>query len=225
MFAAADLAFALEEIAAGFEKLHDVEVTLVLGSTGHLAQQVAHGAPADVLFAASESFVDDLIRRGAIIPETRALYAQGRIVLAARKGRGPRLTDLRDLAAPGIRRVAIANPRHAPYGRAAEEALRAAGLWEAIASKLVFGENVRHALQFLETGGVEAAIIALSLAGVPGIEHVLIDAALHTPLNQAVGVVTRSRHPGRALAFIEHVNGPQGRPIMKKYGFLLPGEF
>ncbi len=121
--------------------------------------------------------------------------------------------------------MAIANPRHAPYGRAAEEALRAAGLWEAIASKLVFGENVRHALQFLETGGVEAAIIALSLAGVPGVAPVLIERALHRPLHQAVGVVTRSRHPGRALAFIEHVNGPQGRPIMKKYGFLLPGEF
>ena len=225
VFAAADLAFALREIAANFEKVHAVKVTLVLGSTGHLAQQVAHGAPADVFFAANESFVDDLIRRGAIIPETRALYAQGRIVLATRKDRGPRLTDLRDLTAPGVRRIAIADPRHAPYGKAAEEALRAVGVWGAIEAKLVFGENIRHTLQFLETGGVEAAIIALSLANVPGIEYVLIDAALHRPLNQAVGVVKRSLHPERGVAFIQYVNGPEGRPIMKKYGFLLPGEF
>jgi molybdate transport system substrate-binding protein len=146
-------------------------------------------------------------------------------VLATRKDRDPRLTDLRQLTAASVRRIAIANPQHAPYGKAAEEALRAAGVWEAIEPKVVFGENIRHTLQFLETGGVEAAIIALSLATVPGIDHVLIDAALHSPLNQAVGVVKRSRFPERALAFVQYVNGPEGRPIMKKYGFLLPGEF
>jgi molybdate transport system substrate-binding protein len=225
VFAAADLAFALKEMATRFEQAHDARVTVVLGSTGHLAQQVAHGAPADVLFAADESFVDGLIRRGAIVPGTRALYAQGRIVLATRKDRGPRLADLRQLAAPGIRRIAIANPRHAPYGKAAEEALRAAGVWEAIEGRLVFGENIRHTLQFLETGGVDAAIVALSVARVPGIESALIDAALHAPLNQAAGVVARSRHPDLALAFIRYVTGPDGRPIMKRYGFLVPGEF
>jgi molybdate transport system substrate-binding protein len=224
IFAAADLAFALKEIAARFEQTHDTKVTLVLGSTGHLAQQVAHGAPADVLFAANERFVDDLVRRGAIIPGTRALYAQGRIALATRKDRGPRLTELTQLADPRVRRIAIANPQHAPYGKAAEEALRAAGVWGAVVSTLVFGENIRHALQFLETGAVDAAIIALSLASVPGIEHALIDAALHEPLNQVVGVVTRSCCPERALAFIQYVNGPHGRPIMKRYGFRLPGE-
>lgn len=225
VFAAADLAFALREIAAKYEHTHDTNVTLVLGSTGHLSQQVAHGAPADVLFAANESFVDDLTRRGAIIPETRALYAQGRIVLARRKDRGLRLTELAQLTAPRVRRIAIANPQHAPYGKAAEEALRSVGVWGAVEAKLVFGENIRHALQFLETGGVDAAIIALSLASVAGIEHVLIDAALHKPLNQVAGVVKRSAHPERSLAFIRYVNGPHGRPIMKKYGFLLPGEF
>jgi molybdate transport system substrate-binding protein len=225
VFAAADLAFALREIAAAFERTHDTEVTLVFGSTGHLAQQIAHGAPADVFFAANEDFVDGLVRRGAIVAATRTLYAQGRIVLATRKDRGPRLTGLRELTAPGVRRLAIANPRHAPYGKAAEEALRAVGVWETIESKLVFGDNVRHTLQFLETGAVEAAIIALSVASVPEIEGMLIDAALHRPLNQAVGVVTRSRRPELALAFIQYVNGPHGRPIMRKYGFLLPGEF
>jgi molybdate transport system substrate-binding protein len=225
VFGAADLAFALKDIVAKFEQTHDAKVNLVMGSTGNLAQQIAHGAPADIFFAANESFVDDLIRRGAIIPETRALYAQGRIVLATRKDRGPRLTGLKDLTDPRIRRMAIANPQHAPYGKAAEEALRTVGLWGTLQPKLVFGENIRHTLQFLETGGVDAAIIALSVANVPEIDFVLIDAALHKPLNQAVGVVKRSPYPERSLAFIQYVNGPEGRSIMKKYGFLLPGEF
>lgn len=225
VFAAADLAFALREIAARFERTHDTKVTLVLGSTGLLAQQIAHGAPADVFFAANESFVDDLVRRGAIISATRALYAQGRIVLATRTDRGLRITDLAQLADPRVRRLAIANPQHAPYGKAAEEALRAAGVWTAVRSRLVFGENIRHTLQFLETGAVDAAIVALSLAAVPGIDATLIDAALHAPLNQVAGVVTWSAHPERARAFLQYVNGPEGRPIMKRYGFLLPGEF
>jgi molybdenum ABC transporter molybdate-binding protein len=168
VFAAADLVFVLGEIAATFERIYDTKVILVFGSTGHLAPQIAHGAPADVFFAANERFVDDLVRRGAIVAATRTLYAQGRIVLATRKDRGPQLTDLRQLTAPGVRRIAIANPRHAPYGLAAEEALRAAGIWEVVESKLVFGENIRHTLQFLETGGVEAAIVALSVATAPG---------------------------------------------------------
>ena len=155
VFAAADLAFALKDIVANFEQAHDAKVTLVMGSTGQLAQQIAHGAPADVFFAANESFIDDLIRRGAIISETRALYAQGRIALATRKDRGPRLTDLNDLTDPRIRRIAIANPQHAPYGKAAEEALRTVGLWDTLQPRLVYGENIRHTLQFLETGGVD----------------------------------------------------------------------
>lgn len=223
VFGAADLAFAFRDIAPRFEAAHRVKVTLVMGSTGNLAQQVAAGAPADVFFAANEAFVDDLIERGALLRETRALYAQGRIGIAARPGRG--VKELRALADPAIRRIAIANPGHAPYGKAAEEALRRAGLWDAVKPRLVFGDNIRHTLQFLETGAVDVAIIALSIADVPGIEFMLIDAALHAPLNQAAAVTTRSPHPDLAQGFIRFVVGPEGRPIMKRYGFLLPGEF
>jgi molybdate transport system substrate-binding protein len=225
VFAASDLAFVLKELAAKFETETGLKVTLVLGSTGNLAQQIAGGAPADAFFAAGEDFLDELIERGAILRETRALYAQGRIVLAARKDRRLALRSLSALTGSGIRRIAIANPKHAPYGKAAEEALRSVGILDAVQPKLVFGENVRHALQFLETGAVDAAIIALSIANVPDVEYVPIDASLHKPLNQAAGVVRRSAQPDRAAAFIQFVNGPEGRPLMKRYGFLLPGEF
>ncbi len=180
VFAAADLTFAFKEIAPRFEEATGARVTLVFGSTGNFAQQIRQGGPADVFFAADQSFVDALAAEGVLLRETRTLYAQGRIVLATARAFGPKLTDLRSLLDSRVRHVAIANPVHAPYGRAAEQALRKAGIWEALRPKLVFGENIRHTLQFVQKLG---------------------------------------------LAFIQFVNGPEGRPIMKRYGFMLPGEF
>ena len=127
VLAASDLAFAFRDIVPRFEQATGVKVTLVLGSTGNFAKQVASGITADAFFAADERFIDELIAGGHILRESRALYAQGRIVLATRKRLSRKLDDLRALADPKVRRVAIANPTHAPYGRAAEEALRAQG--------------------------------------------------------------------------------------------------
>lgn len=225
VFAASDLVFAFQEIVPRFEKALGVKVTLVLGSSGNFARQIEHGAPADVFFSADEQFVDRLVERGLAIRESRALYAQGRIVLATPRVADLRLRDVRQLLDPRVRRVAIANPLHAPYGRAAEEALRRVGVWEAVKAKLVYAENIRQALQYIQTGSVDAGIVALSIARVPEIDWAPIDPSLHGPLNQAAGVVRASARPELALAFIQFVNGPEGRPIMKRYGFLLPGEF
>jgi molybdate transport system substrate-binding protein len=225
VFAAADLAFAFKELIPRFETSTGAKVTLVIGSTGNFAMQIERGAPADVFFAANQSFIDDLIEKGVVIRETRTLYAQGRLVLATAKAFAAPLAHLRELAEARVRRLAIANPQHAPYGKAAAEALRTVGLWEALRPKLIFGENIRHTLQFIQAGAVDAGIIALSVANVREINWVPIDAALHSPLDQAAGVVQRSARPDLALAFIKFVNGPEGRSIMKRYGFLLPGEF
>lgn len=224
VFAAADLAFAFKEIVPLFEHATGAKVTLSIGSTGMFAQQIDAGAPADVFFAANESFINDLATKGKVIPQTRTMYAQGRIVLATVRDQ-QKLTELRQLTEPRIRRVAIANPEHAPYGKAAEEAMRTAGVWDAVKPKLVYGENIRQTLQYVQSGSVEAGIVALSVADVPEIRWTLIDTSLHKPINQAAAVVQRSQVPELALAFIQFVNGPEGRPIMKRYGFLLPGEF
>src|SRR6059036_4109772 len=151
VFAAADLTFAFKELAPRFEKATGARVTLVFGSTGTFAQQIRQGGPADVFFAADQSFVEALAAGGVLLRETRTLYAQGRIVLATARAFGPKLTDLRSLLDPRVRHVAIANPVHAPYGRAAEQALRRAGLWEALRPKLVYAENIRQALQYVQT--------------------------------------------------------------------------
>jgi molybdate transport system substrate-binding protein len=225
VFAAADLAFAFKEIVPLFERATGATVTLVVGSTGNFAHQIDAGAPADVFFSANAEYVEALAKNDRVIPSTQTLYAQGRIVLAAPRQATIRPTALEQLTDPKIRKIAIANPQHAPYGKAAEQALRTAGVWETVKPKLVYGENIRHTLQFIQTGAVDAGIVALSIANVPDITTIPIDPKLHSPLNQVAAVVRRSQAPELGLAFIQFVNGPEGRPIMKRFGFLLPGEF
>ena len=223
--AAADLQFAFTDIGQLFEQQTGRHVTFSFGSTGNLTTQIENGAPFDLFAAANVAYIDRLRDRGLIIPQTQQLYAQGRIVLAVNRKAGVTATDLGDLLDPSIPRVAIANPDHAPYGLAAKQAFQHAGLWDRLQPKLVYGENVRQTLQFVQTGNAPAGIVALSIADVPEISWTLIDAGLYEPLNQALAVIRGSPNEQTARAFIDFVNGPQGRPIMKKYGFLLPGEF
>lgn len=225
VFAASDLVAAFRELIAAFERAGSSKVTLVTGSTGTLAQQIQHGAPADVFFAANESFVDDLAKQDLILPETRAIYARGRIVIAALKSGPSQPRTLADLANPEVRRVAMANPAHAPYGLAAQQALEAAGLWARLKPRLVYGENVQQALQFVQSGAAEAGIVARSIVEVPELSWVLVDASRHAPLDQAAAVLKRTPQRALAMAFLQFVTGAQGRPVMKRFGFLLPGEF
>lgn len=222
--AAADLQLAFTEIAAQFEKETGTRVIFNFGSTGQLAQQIAQGAPVDLFAAANRSFVDDLAARGIVRPDTVQLYARGRITLWTRTDNAIPLQSLADLARPEIKRIAIANPEHAPYGVAAREALQNAGVWDTVQPKLVFGENVNQTKQLAETGNVDAAIIALSLSVSSSGRWVLIPQELHTPLDQALGIVTSTKNEPAARAFIDFVNSPAGRALMIKYGFILPGE-
>jgi len=222
--AAADLQFAFNEIGRRFEQETGHKVVFSFGSTGQLAQQIDNGAPFDLFAAANMSFVEELARKNRLVPETAALYARGRVVLAVNRESGVRAAALTDLLSDTTSYIAIANPSHAPYGAAAKEALVAAGVWEQIEEKIVFGENVRQALQFVQTGDAQVGIVALSVADVPEITWTLVDDALHKPLDQALAVVASSRHQAEARAFAQFVNGAIGRPIMQKYGFTLPGE-
>jgi molybdate transport system substrate-binding protein len=222
--AAADLQFAFTDIAALFEQETGNKVTLVFGSTGQLAQQIESGAPYDLFAAANIAFVEQLAEKNLVIPDTIALYARGRIVLAVNKEAGLVAETLTDLLNPEIQHIAIANPEHAPYGVAAQEALQAAGVWDAIQDRLVLGENIRQTLQYLQTGDAEVGIVALSVADVPEITWTLLDETLHNPLHQALGIVASTQHEALAREFAAFINGELGRPIMRKYGFILPGE-
>lgn len=228
--AAADLTYAFSEIGKLFEAGTGNKVVFNFGSTGQLAQQIEQGAPVDLFAAANISFVEDLDQQNLILPDTKQLYARGRIILWTRADSPLQITRVEELARPEIVRIAIANPDHAPYGVAARQAMQAAGVWEAVQPKLVFGENVRQTLQYAETGNVDVAIVALSLSapaaaaeGVPG-RWTLIPQELHPPIDQALAVVKGTPHEAVARAFAAFVNGSQGRPIMRQYGFVLPGE-
>ena len=223
--AAADLTPAFQELGKLFEQQNGTKIVFNFGSTGQLAQQIERGAPVDLFAAANVSYMEDLERQGLIIPDTQALYAQGRITILARKDAtiAP-LETITDLARPDVKRVAIANPEHAPYGLAAKEALTRASVWDAVSPKLVYGENISQTLQFAESGNVDAAIVALSLSTQSAGNWKLVPAEIHNPLNQVLGVIKGARNEPGARKFAAFINGPEGRVVMRKYGFVLPGE-
>ena len=224
--AAADLALAFEEVGAAFEKQSGKHVTFSFGSTGLLAKQIAEGAPYDVFAAANVSFVDDVVRSGACLEETKALYAKGRIVMWS-KDPWALPKDIGDLADGKYTKVAIANPEHAPYGRAARQAMTKAGVWPAVQPRAVFGENVQQTLMFARSGNADVAIVALSLAVTSPGNYVPIDPSLHEPLDQALVVCSggaKGAKTNEARAFVAFVGSEPGRAIMRRFGFLLPGE-
>ena len=222
--AAADLQFAFTEIGTLFEQETGHRVTFVFGSTGQLAQQIENGAPFDLLAAANVSYIDSLAEKDLVLPDSVVLYARGRIVLAVNRASRVNAVSLQDLLSDQFTLVAIANPEHAPYGLAAKEALQSAGVWEEVQTKIVFGENIRQTLQFIQTGDAEVGIVALSVADVPEISWTLIDESLYNPLDQALAVVTGSPHQELARQFAAFINSPLGQSTMQKYGFVLPGE-
>ncbi len=222
--AASDLTPAFEEIGPIFKQATGITVVYSFGSTGNLARQIENGAPMDVFAAANVEYVNGLEQKGLIIPDTKALYARGRITIWLRSESSLQIDKPEDLKRADVKRISIANPEHAPYGMAAREALQSIGIWDGVKDKLVLGENVRMALQFAETGNVDVAVIALSLSVQSKGRWVLVPEELHKPLNQALAVVKSTKHEQQARAFAAFINGPQGRPIMRKYGFVLPGE-
>jgi molybdate transport system substrate-binding protein len=223
--AAADLAFAFRDLGPLYEKATGQQVVFSFGSTGVLERQIAEGAPFDVFAAASASFADDAVASGACLPDSRTPYATGRIVVYARSGAAVTPKALADLTDPRMAKIAIANPEHAPYGRAAREALRRAGVWDAVSSKIVYGENVQQALQFAQSGNADAAIVALSLAIVTPGTWTLIPADMHDRIDQVMVACAHGRAgPASGLRFVEFVRSDAARAVMHKYGFLLPGE-
>lgn len=220
--AASDLTHAFEEVAKAYEAKTGKKTKLTFGSTGLLSKQVIDGAPFDVFAAANVSFVDEVVAKGSCDGSTKGLYARGRIVLYTKDG--PPVRDLGELTEAHIKKVAIANPEHAPYGRAAKEALEAKGIYESMRSKLTFGENVSQTMQFAESGNVDVAIIALSLAIPSQGKYSVIDDSLHAPLDQALVVCGGGARSDLGRGFVDFVASPEGRSIMKRFGFLLPGE-
>ncbi|WP_245904551.1 molybdate ABC transporter substrate-binding protein [Billgrantia lactosivorans] len=225
--AAADLRFVMDEILEAFAADHpELPVEVVYGSSGRFRSQIENGAPFDLYFSADIAYPRALKEAGHAAGEVTP-YAEGRIVLWSEGLDASELT-LESLADARFRRIAIANPRHAPYGARAREALVASGLWESLEPRLVFGENIAHTMQLVQSGAAEVGIIALSLARGPATtareEYHLIDDALHAPLEQGFIITRRGADNPTATRFAEAMQSPEARAIMRAHGFVLPGE-
>jgi molybdate transport system substrate-binding protein len=228
--AAADLRFAMDELVAAWTGAgHTTTVEPVYGSSGTFFAQISQGAPFDVFMSADAAYPRELERAGLAPTGGTRVYAIGQIVVwvpsaspldVARRG-------LEVLTDPSVRKVAIANPEHAPYGRAAVAALRAAGVLEAVEQRLVLGENVSQAAQFVESGGADAGVIALSLALAPTMRDrgrfAIVPIDSYPRLEQGAVVLSATADPAAAGAFLDFVLGPDGRAVLDRYGFLLPG--
>jgi molybdate transport system substrate-binding protein len=223
--AASDLRFALGEIIELYRERHpDHHVEVIYGSSGKMTTQIVHGAPYDLFFSADIAFPMRLHAAGLTVTEP-AVYAIGRIVIWSNTidASALRLEDL--VSDPRIRRVAIAQPAHAPYGQRAKEAMQAVGIWEHVRDKLVYGENIAHAAQMVESGAANVGIIALSLARFPTLAqhpYQLIDDALHQPLTQGYVVTRHGRDKPPVLRFARFMETDQAHAVMERYGFVLP---
>lgn len=227
VIAAADLKFAMDEIVTSFNKSHPKDqVEVIYGSSGKFFTQVQQGAPYDMYFSADINYPRELAKKGMAASEVIP-YAFGRIVLWSNSRDAAKMT-LENLTDPKISKIAIANPKHAPYGKRAEEALKSLKLWDKVQSKLVFGENIAHTAQFVETGNAQVGIIALALALNPSLSnkggYYLIPDNLHQPLEQGYIITKRAADKPLAKLFSGYMTSKEARRIMVKYGFVLPGE-
>lgn len=224
--AASDLGPAFNALKEDFEDESGVELTFSFGSTGQLADQIENGAPFDVFASANVSFIERLIETDDIIELSATPYAFGRIGLMMENSNEGIAETIEDLASPDIERLSIANPAHAPYGMAAEEALINSDMYNDVEEKLVFGRNITDAFVQIETGNAEVGIIAYSLgiANEEDYHFVLLDEQLHEPIEQVIGVVSYSDHTEEGQQFIDYIISGEGKETMEAYGFIVPEE-
>jgi molybdate transport system substrate-binding protein len=225
--AASDLNFAFREIATEYENTTGNHVRLTLGSSGNFFAQIQNGAPFDLYFSADISYPKKLEEAGLVVSGTLYPYAIGRIVLWAGKDSQLDLSKgLEILREPAIKKIAIANPKHAPYGRAAVAAMEYFKVYDQVKDRLILGENISQAAQFIESGACDIGIIAMSLAVAPAMKskgtYWDVPAEAHPVLEQGAVILKQSKSPEAARQFLEFIKGPNGQEIMKRYGFVVP---
>jgi molybdate transport system substrate-binding protein len=223
--AAADLSAVLQEIATNFEKRTGISVKLSFAASGVLTQQIQNGAPFDLFFSANMDYPKTLIAGGQADGASLHRYAVGKLVLWVPKDS---LLDLEKkgvdvLLDPSVKKIAIANPQHAPYGRAAVAALKHYDLYDKLAGKLVLGENIAQAAEFVESGNAQVGFVALAHAVAPAMQgkgkYWVVPADSYPPLDQGVVLISRSQHRQEAAAFLEYIKSAEAAEVWKRFGF------
>lgn len=230
--AASSLQPAMDELGRLYRAGGGERPVFVFGSSGKLTRQLEYGAPYDVFMSAEEAWVAHLARKKVLAPETVTPYALGRLALVLHPALAfpPGSTvagreELRLLQRGGVRHVSLAHPAHAPYGSAARQVLRRVGMWRALRPKLVYGENVRQALTFVETGNTDAAFTAESIARLGRLAWLPVDGALHRPIRQALGIRAGTPNRKAALDYVALLFSPEGARVLQRHGLTpLPRE-
>jgi molybdate transport system substrate-binding protein len=225
--AASDLNFAFREIVTEYEKASGNHVRLALGSSGNFYAQIQNGAPFDLYFSADIAYPKKLEEAGLTVPGSLYQYAVGRIVMwTGHESRIDLTQGFEALREPTVKKIAIANPKHAPYGRAAVAAMEYFKVYDQVKDKLILGENISQTAQFIESGACDIGIIALSLAVAPVMKskgtYWEIPAEAHPPIEQGAVVLKSSKQQEPAKQFLAFIKGAQGQEVMKRYGFMLP---
>ncbi len=226
--AAADLSTALKEIGEGYEKKTGVKVNFSFGASGALTQQIQNGAPFDLFFSADMDYPRQLITAGDADGASLYQYAVGKLVLwvPADSSLDVEHRGMNVLLDSSVKKIAIANPEHAPYGRAAVAALKHAGLYDRLADRLVLGENISQAAQFVESGNAQAGFVAFAHAIAPAMrgkgKYWEVPVDFYPPLAQGMIVLSHSRHKKEAAEFLEYVKTKEAAELLRKYGFALP---
>jgi molybdate transport system substrate-binding protein len=218
--AATDLVDALPKLLRAHAADSSCEVIPTFGSSGQLAAQIRQGAPFDLYLSADRKLVADLADAGIIRRESMFDYARGTLTIVTSANCPTKVTDIADLADVRIKRIAIANPEHAPYGVAARDLLERAGIWADLSPRMVFAENVRQALTFAETGDVDAAIVATALVRGKSLRRVAVDPSRHAPIVHTMGIVADSKHRAEAEAIATFLRGDRAKSILREFGFL-----
>ena len=216
---AASLSAAIKEVAIKFEDDTGVAVRLSFASTGVLASQVESGAPFDLFIAADKKYADRLARKGLLVAGSVRSIAIGRLVIVVNKASGVKIGSIEELTRTSLRRIAIGNPAHVPYGIAAATALKNAGLLESMGDRLVYGENVRQVLQFVQSGNAAVGLVAESIARGKGIYTVSVPEEMYSPVENAGGVLTDSPNRKEATDFLELLLSNYGRTVLRSHGF------
>jgi molybdate transport system substrate-binding protein len=228
--AAADLSAAMQEVVRAYEKQTGVKVKLSFGASGVLTKQIENGAPFDVFFSADMEYPRELISHGDAEGASLYRYAVGKLVLWAPSDSTLDVEHrgMSVLADPQVKKIAMANPQHAPYGRAAVAAMKHVGLYDQVSDRLVMGENVSQAAQFVESGNAQVGFVALAHAVAPAMQgkgkYWQIPAEAYPPLDQGVVVLSHSRSKKEASAFVEYIKTKAAAAVLRKYGFALPEE-
>jgi molybdate transport system substrate-binding protein len=225
--AAADLQFAMQDIAARFQKESGKTVKVIYGSSGNFFQQIQNGGPFDLFFSANLDYPKKLDAGGLVAPDTYYQYASGKIVLwTSNQSRLDLNPGLKALLDPSIGKIAVANPEHAPYGQAAVAAMRKEGVYDRVSAKLVLGENISETASFVVSGSADVGIVALSLALSPNMKdrgrYVEIPAADYPPIQQACVVLKSSKNQDLARRFQAFLETPDVNDLLRSYGFEVP---